>query len=49
MSTREKLIVTAATLFQRQGVRATGLAEILKVSGTPKGSLYYYFPKGKTN
>ena len=48
MSTREKLIVTAATLFQRQGVRATGLAEILKVSGTPKGSLYYYFPKGKT-
>ena len=46
-SVREKLIATAASLFQKQGVRATGLAEILRVSQTPKGSLYYYFPHGK--
>jgi TetR/AcrR family transcriptional regulator, lmrAB and yxaGH operons repressor len=47
MDTREKLVATAASLFQKEGVRATGLAQILTVSGTPKGSLYYYFPNGK--
>lgn len=46
-SARDKLIATAAALFQKQGVRATGLSEILKISQTPKGSLYYYFPHGK--
>ncbi|HAJ55397.1 MAG TPA: TetR/AcrR family transcriptional regulator, partial [Lactobacillus sp.] len=47
MNTREKLVATAADLFQEEGVRATGLSKILAVSGTPKGSLYYYFPEGK--
>ena len=48
MDTREKIIATAADLFRDEGVRATGLAKILEVSQTPKGSLYYYFPKGKS-
>ncbi len=44
---REKLIGSAITLFRRQGYAATGLNEILALSGAPKGSLYHYFPKGK--
>lgn len=44
---REELIRTAMLLFRRQGYAATGLSEILAVSGAPKGSLYHYFPEGK--
>lgn len=46
-NTREKLIKTASRLFQIKGYSATGLNEILKESGAPKGSLYYHFPNGK--
>ena len=44
---REKMLTTASRLFQLKGYNATGLNEILKESGSPKGSLYYYFPNGK--
>jgi len=44
---RDALVYAAMTLFRRQGYAATGLAEILSVSGAPKGSLYHYFPDGK--
>jgi TetR/AcrR family transcriptional repressor of lmrAB and yxaGH operons len=44
---REKILTVASTLFQIKGFNATGLNEILKESGSPKGSLYYYFPNGK--
>lgn len=44
---RQKIIETASDLFQTHGYNATGLNEIIKKSGSPKGSLYYYFPKGK--
>lgn len=47
MNTRDKILATAAFLFQKNGYHATGLNEIIKESGTPKGSLYYYFPNGK--
>jgi len=47
MNTREKILTTAAFLFQKNGYHATGLNEIIKESGTPKGSLYYHFPNGK--
>ncbi|HDR4440066.1 TetR family transcriptional regulator [Bacillus thuringiensis serovar brasilensis] len=45
--TREKLIQTAAYLFQLQGYHATGLNQIIKESGSPRGSVYYHFPNGK--
>lgn len=46
-SARDRLIATAARLFQEQGYAATGLNEILAGAGAPKGSLYHYFPDGK--
>ncbi|ADU28665.1 TetR/AcrR family transcriptional regulator [Evansella cellulosilytica] len=47
ISSKEKIIETASRLFQEQGYHATGLNQITKESGAPKGSLYYYFPDGK--
>jgi TetR/AcrR family transcriptional regulator, lmrAB and yxaGH operons repressor len=44
---RERLLAAAAKLFQKKGYGAAGLNEILAASGSPKGSLYYYFPGGK--
>ena len=45
---REKIIRTTCALLERQGYHASGLNEIIQASGTPKGSLYHYFPGGKT-
>ncbi|NWH08327.1 MAG: TetR/AcrR family transcriptional regulator [Alphaproteobacteria bacterium] len=44
---RAALLESAIRLFRKQGYAATGLNEILKESGAPKGSLYHYFPHGK--
>ena len=46
-SMREQIIQTTCDLLENQGYHATGLNEIVKESGAPKGSLYYYFPEGK--
>lgn len=44
---RDRILMTASRLFQRQGYHATGLNQIIAESDAPKGSLYYYFPNGK--
>ncbi|WP_097462137.1 TetR/AcrR family transcriptional regulator [Mangrovitalea sediminis] len=44
---RDRAIDTAVRLFRIQGYTATGLAQILKESGAPKGSFYFHFPRGK--
>ena len=46
-STRDQIIETMSQLMEAQGYHATGLNQIVKESGAPKGSLYYYFPDGK--
>ncbi len=44
---RELILQTTCTLLEKQGYHGTGLNEIVKESGSPKGSLYHYFPEGK--
>jgi TetR/AcrR family transcriptional repressor of lmrAB and yxaGH operons len=44
---RRRAIEAAATLFQQRGYAASGVAEIIERSETPKGSFYFNFPSGK--
>jgi TetR/AcrR family transcriptional repressor of lmrAB and yxaGH operons len=46
-STRQQIISAASHLLETQGYHGTGLNQIIKESGAPRGSLYYYFPDGK--
>jgi TetR/AcrR family transcriptional repressor of lmrAB and yxaGH operons len=46
-SSREAFIRTTAKLLRRRGYAASGLNEIVALSGAPKGSLYFHFPGGK--
>jgi len=42
-----KTLAAAAKLFRQQGYHGTALHDILAASGSPRGSLYFHFPKGK--
>jgi TetR/AcrR family transcriptional repressor of lmrAB and yxaGH operons len=44
---RANILLAMATLIEKQGYHATGLNDIIALSGSPKGSVYYYFPEGK--
>ncbi len=44
---RRQIVDTARTLLHRQGYQGTGLAQIIGVSGAPRGSVYFLFPGGK--
>lgn len=44
---RDQILDAACGLFESQGYHATGMSEIIRECGAPKGSLYYYFPEGK--
>lgn len=46
-NTKEDIIRAAASLMQKKGYFGTGLNEIIKESGAPRGSIYYHFPNGK--
>jgi TetR/AcrR family transcriptional repressor of lmrAB and yxaGH operons len=46
--TREKVVEAATLLLRRSGLSGAGINEIVDASGAPKGSIYHYFPDGKT-
>lgn len=46
-NTKSRMIAATAELLGLQGYHATGLNQIMQVSATPKGSLYFHFPGGK--
>ncbi len=46
---RVPIIDSAVKLFRRKGYAATGLNDIVDDCGAPKGSLYHYFPDGKSS
>jgi AcrR family transcriptional regulator len=46
---RRAIVDAAVTLFRQKGYAATGLSDIVELSGAPKGSLYHYFPDGKAS
>ncbi len=41
--TKQKIIAVGADIIHRKGFNNTGIQEILKACGVPKGSFYYYF------
>ncbi len=47
MSSRDRLVATAAQLYGRYGYTGVGLKQVAAESGVPIGSLYHFFPGGK--
>lgn len=46
-STRDRIVVAAARLLQRQGYVGTGIKQIAKEAQATLGSVYHFFPGGK--
>jgi TetR/AcrR family transcriptional repressor of lmrAB and yxaGH operons len=44
---RNRIIEAAISLMRRSGLSGAGINEIVAESGAPKGSIYYFFPRGK--
>src|SRR5271169_5732823 len=42
-----KTLAAAVKLFRQQGYHGTALHDILATGGSPRGSLYFHFPRGK--
>jgi TetR/AcrR family transcriptional repressor of lmrAB and yxaGH operons len=47
MSSKQRMIETTARLLWSQGLRATGMNQIVEESQAPRGSIYFHFPGGK--
>lgn len=47
-SSRSRILDSAVRLFQEHGVSGTSLADVIEHSAAPRGSLYHYFPGGKS-
>jgi AcrR family transcriptional regulator len=46
--TRERILDSSGELFRRQGYMGTGVKQIIEDAGAPFGSLYHFFPGGKS-
>jgi AcrR family transcriptional regulator len=47
-SARERLLDATEEMLREVGMAGTGIKEVVSRSGAPIGSLYHYFPDGKT-
>jgi TetR/AcrR family transcriptional regulator, lmrAB and yxaGH operons repressor len=45
---RERFVAATLTLLRQGGLSAAGLNDVVALARAPKGSLYHYFPGGKT-
>src|SRR2546423_14601090 len=45
--TRAKMVAGAADLMSRRGINATSRREVVRHTGTPRGSISHHFPRGK--
>lgn len=45
---RERIVRTTRDLIRRKGVSGTTMLEVIEAAGGSRGSLYHYFPGGKT-
>ncbi|HEX5714038.1 MAG TPA: TetR/AcrR family transcriptional regulator [Solirubrobacterales bacterium] len=46
--TKDRILDSSGELFRRQGYMGTGVKQILAAAGAPFGSLYHFFPGGKS-
>src|ERR1700712_614003 len=46
--TRDRILQASGELFRRQGYAGTGVKQILTEAAAPFGSLYHFFPGGKS-
>src|SRR5436189_2792136 len=47
LSSRERMVRSAALLFRERGFSGTGFRDVIAHSGAPRGSIYHHFPGGK--
>lgn len=45
---RQRMLEAAIMLMRGSGLSGAGINEIVRASGAPKGSVYHYFPQGKS-
>lgn len=45
---RERIVAATLTLLRQGGIHAAGLNDVVAQAQAPKGSLYHYFPEGKS-
>ncbi|MBR1267138.1 TetR/AcrR family transcriptional regulator [Bradyrhizobium sp. AUGA SZCCT0222] len=45
--TRAKMVAGAADLMSRRGVNGTSMRDMVRHTGTPRGSISHHFPRGK--
>lgn len=44
---RDRMIASATRLLATQGVAGASFGSVIQHSGTPRGSIYHHFPRGK--
>lgn len=47
-SSRERMLGAAETLLRERGLAGAGIQQVVARSGAPIGSVYHFFPRGKT-